>query len=1044
MIHRRRLVERITRLIPRKLISIVAPPGYGKTTLLADLAANTKLRVCWVRLTEADYDVMRLAGVLSASLKRRFPECKPALKVESLVGLNPVELGGAIAGVILRNVSVDFVVVFDDVHLLNESEEAISLLDAFVERAPPNVTIILAARDLPGFALQHWLAGGVEGGLSRRDLAFDRQEMTAVCDLWSWPQRDEAGIDALLTRSHGWPTAVRLLANDVGAGSAEVTLQSNELGDYLDKVLFERQSSGLRTFLMESALLPRMTADGCDEILMRADSRRHLARLVKEGLFISMAGQSPRTYEYHPLVRTHLISSLEKVSKRRARRLRLRAAEYLARTGLPEAAVDLYLVAGSNGRAAKLVEKTAPGLARRGRVQTLERWAEALEGCGLRIPRLFDSLSEAYLTTRDLDSARDAIEKAQATSSETTPWSLRANLELSLCHLHLYNGNYALLIGGLGRAEAMIKRARASSLRPGFLRLKALAAYWAEKEPARAERMMKDAIALLDGGSDPYRVANYLVDLSVIQGAQGKEANAIRNTIKAHEYFKKVGQPVMLAVSHNNIAVARHIAGDLEQSLQLYDKALGLLRDTDAPAREANILIGLADLYTDLGMFSHGAASYAEGLAKAEKAGSFALWEAGSLHLAILFRKQARIEDARRVLQRVQTIVAEKGRPASAGFLIQSAALEIHFDPNAARSQLEAVLMTDRRTEVDAGEHTLALYYLASCAHKGGDVRAAYARLEEALTWAESHAGVQFVAGELAHDPTLRRFAEDRLAGNAVLLVVLERIRQAQATARRVNTAGEREREGLVQLSALGCVSVSSRDEEVGGLTRQAHEVLFYLADHQRADREGLMETFWPGRSPERQSASLYNTIRDIRATLGRDMILQGGFGYSLNWCLIEVYDVARFEQDTSLALHRPRGDPGRLNALKDAIAAYAGAFLPGVQSSWALTRRDHLQDQFLDLLYQHAQEAVVNALPTTALKSLRRALALAPLRDDLNLALLEVFLVMGRFEDLRETYRRYCKLMLEDLGIDPAPQIKAKYLAAMEQMGYPVPRSEA
>ena len=72
-LHRARLVEILQDNLWRKLILIVAPAGYGKTTLLADLTAHTDRPVCWVRLTEHDQDPMRLAGVLVHSLGAGFP-----------------------------------------------------------------------------------------------------------------------------------------------------------------------------------------------------------------------------------------------------------------------------------------------------------------------------------------------------------------------------------------------------------------------------------------------------------------------------------------------------------------------------------------------------------------------------------------------------------------------------------------------------------------------------------------------------------------------------------------------------------------------------------------------------------------------------------------------------------------------------------------------------------------------------------------------------------------------------------------------------------
>lgn len=118
-LHRERLVDAIHANIPRKLIAIAAPAGYGKTTLLADFTANTDLPVCWVRLTEADKDVMRLTTVLAASLQKRFRRLRTRLDVESLVGTPPEGLANFFIEAIDSYVGETFVVILDDVHFVN-------------------------------------------------------------------------------------------------------------------------------------------------------------------------------------------------------------------------------------------------------------------------------------------------------------------------------------------------------------------------------------------------------------------------------------------------------------------------------------------------------------------------------------------------------------------------------------------------------------------------------------------------------------------------------------------------------------------------------------------------------------------------------------------------------------------------------------------------------------------------------------------------------------------------------------------------------------
>ena len=91
-VHRHRLVDALHAQIAKKLIVVAAPPGYGKTTLLADFHYHTEIPTCWLHLTEADADVMRLASVLQASLARRFRRLRGRPHLEGLSTASPKAL----------------------------------------------------------------------------------------------------------------------------------------------------------------------------------------------------------------------------------------------------------------------------------------------------------------------------------------------------------------------------------------------------------------------------------------------------------------------------------------------------------------------------------------------------------------------------------------------------------------------------------------------------------------------------------------------------------------------------------------------------------------------------------------------------------------------------------------------------------------------------------------------------------------------------------------------------------------------------------------
>ena len=65
------LIERLTRDDSRPVVSVVAPPGYGKTTLLAQWAEHSSQAFAWVSVDEEDND----PRVCSATWPTRWMTC---------------------------------------------------------------------------------------------------------------------------------------------------------------------------------------------------------------------------------------------------------------------------------------------------------------------------------------------------------------------------------------------------------------------------------------------------------------------------------------------------------------------------------------------------------------------------------------------------------------------------------------------------------------------------------------------------------------------------------------------------------------------------------------------------------------------------------------------------------------------------------------------------------------------------------------------------------------------------------------------------------
>ena len=385
-VHRLALIEQLRRGKPYPIVSVVAPPGYGKTTLLSQWAERNGQAFAWVSVDEGDNDPKVLLTYVAEALNAVEPidgRVFDALAspVSSVPGSVVPRLGAAFS-----SMTSPVVLLLDDVHALHNSE-CRAALSVLADHVPTGSQLALAGRAEPPLRVARLRAEGRILEIGPGDLSLTCEEAASLLR-GAEVALGEDEVAGLHRRTEGWPAGLYLAALYLRAGgplaSAAVSFGGDDrlVSQYMESEFLARISSRQRMFLTRTAMLERMSGPLCDAVLELSGSAVTLAELARSNMLLVPLDRRGQWYRYHHLFRDMLLAELERLEPGLIAVLRCRAAGWCMRNDLPEEALEYSMAAGDVETAAGLVEKLVVPSHRKGRVPTVNRWLQWLEDRG--------------------------------------------------------------------------------------------------------------------------------------------------------------------------------------------------------------------------------------------------------------------------------------------------------------------------------------------------------------------------------------------------------------------------------------------------------------------------------------------------------------------------------------------------------------------------------------------------------------------------------------------------------------------------------------
>ncbi len=358
------------------LVSLSAPAGSGKTTVLRQWAESDPRPFAWVQLDEADSDPVVFLTYVAQALAS-VAEVDPSVHDSLALAVPPVRervlplLGEALAA------ADPFVLVLDDAHVLRGTRpwELIALV---LRGLPPGAQLALGSRTDPALPLARMRAAGEVAEVHASQLMLDTDEVAQLLRLHGC-EVDEETADALLAATEGWATGLQL-ACLAGAGRppaewlGDIRGGRREIAEYLTSEVLDAQPADVQEFLLRTSVLLELRPRVCALVWEREDAGDLLARVAREELFVVPLDDEGRHYRYHHLFAEMLQGGLEKRHPGLPDVLHRRVAAWYEEEDLPDQAVHHLLAAGDVSAAGRLVAASWPGMWSRGQAETVRRW----------------------------------------------------------------------------------------------------------------------------------------------------------------------------------------------------------------------------------------------------------------------------------------------------------------------------------------------------------------------------------------------------------------------------------------------------------------------------------------------------------------------------------------------------------------------------------------------------------------------------------------------------------------------------------------------
>jgi LuxR family transcriptional regulator, maltose regulon positive regulatory protein len=578
LLSRPRLIERLNQGAQRKLTLVSAPAGSGKSTLVAEWVAASRRAAAWISLDPGDSNPALFWTYVVTALRTARPDVGESA-LSWLSSARPPAIEWVLTSLINEISAKDqhVTVILDDYHVIDA--EPIHRAVAFLlEHLAPQMHLVIATRSDPPVPLARLRARGELTEVRAFDLRFTPEEAAAFLNEAKGLGLSAADVAILEARTEGWIVGLQLAAlsmqgrEDLPGFIRAFAGDDRYIVDYLVDEVLHRQPDRVRTFLLQTSVLDRLSAPLCDALTGRDDGRGMLEALERDNLFVVPLDDKRHWFRYHHLFADVLRARALAEQPHQVSVLHQRASAWYERNGLPSDAIRHALAAEDFGRAADLLERAGRAMLTTRQDAFLD-WLKALPDEVIRARPVLGVYYAVALLSDDLEAAEARLRDAEGLLDRASERLEAAAVEMVVVD----DEGFRSLPGSMAIVRAYLAGARG--------------------DVPETVRYARQALGLLPEGDALWRGAAGAL-LGLAHWTSGDLDEAYQAFAEGLASLRMTGDVTHEITNAYVLANIRAAQGRLREATRIYERALDLAAGLggSVPPPTADLYVGLSEL----------------------------------------------------------------------------------------------------------------------------------------------------------------------------------------------------------------------------------------------------------------------------------------------------------------------------------------------------------------------------------------------------------------------------------------------------------------